>query len=172
MFSLGSVFSYALLTFMEGVRSLFHQPFFQSTHFRIKPHPYHENPSLICLIGQGIALVLYLCQGFGSGLVYLEFEDVDKIIRFQYAVSSSPAAVDFTFDELAQQGEDDVEHRLEVMLERRIIGGVGDTRKEGGEDVAGSFCIACFQAIIQGEDVRSRIGDGSLSKMLSKAVSC
>ena len=99
MFSLGSVFSYALLTFMEGVWSLFHQPFFQSTHFRIKTHPYHENPSLICLIGQGIALVLYLCQGFGSGLVYLEFEDVDKIIRFQYAVSSSPAAVDFTFDE-------------------------------------------------------------------------
>ena len=69
MFSLGSVFSYELLTFMEGVRGLFHQPFFQSTRFRIKTHPYHENLSLICLIGQGITFILYLSQGFGSGFV-------------------------------------------------------------------------------------------------------
>ena len=110
--SIGSVFSYGFLTSMEGVRVLFHQPFFQSTCFRIKPYPYHENLPFICLIGQGIPFILYLSQGFGGGFVYLEFEDVDKLIRFQYAVSTSPTAVDFAFDELTQQGEDDVEHRL------------------------------------------------------------
>ena len=120
---------------------LHHFPLHQFPLLGIKANANLEQLPLVCGVGLGVAFFLYLCLGLLGALTNLELENVNEFIRLQNAVRSSLAAMDFAVDILAQQGEDQIEHRLEIMLEGSIFGSVGDAFKESRQHLPHPFCI-------------------------------
>lgn len=110
-------------------------PLSQTPLLGVKAHADLEYLPLVSLVWQGIALFFDLLQRLGSRLVHFEFEDIDKLLSLHNTVGSPLAAPYLTLHELPQQGKENVEHRLEVMLEGSIVRGIGYTGKKRGEDI-------------------------------------
>ena len=128
-------------------------PLSQTPLLGVKAHANLEYLPRVSLVRQGIALLFDLLQRLGGRLVQFEFEDIDKLLSLQYTISPPLAAPYLTLHELPQQSKEYIEHRLEIMLEGCIVGGVGNAGKKCGEDIPYALRVPLQEPEAQSVDI-------------------
>ena len=107
-------------------------------------------------VGDEVAFLVNLLQGGLGGVVQLELEDVDDVLRLHHGVRPSVRTAHFGVSELAHELEDDEEDNLVVPLVVLALQFVGVAGEEGAQAGEEGVDVAALQLLGEETDVELR----------------